>query len=145
MSMFTPAEAAYLKSQMLGRLATVGPDGQPHVVPVGFRYNEELDTIDIGGHNGFSQRKKFRDVQAQPHVAFVVDDLASINPWRARGIEVRGEAEILKTGGGTIRPGFDPEMFRIKAEHIVSWGIDPQGYHSAKRNPVNPASTSTSK
>jgi pyridoxamine 5'-phosphate oxidase family protein len=104
MSKFSPAEVAYLKSQMLGRLATVGPDGQPHVVPVGFRYNEDLDTIDIGGHN---------------------DDLASIDPWRARGIEIRGEAEILETGGATVRPGFDPEMFRITVEHIVSWGIDP--------------------
>jgi pyridoxamine 5'-phosphate oxidase family protein len=144
MSIFTPAEVAYLKSQMLGRLATVGSDGQPHVVPVGFRYNEELDTIDIGGHNGFSQRKKFRDVQAQPRVAFVVDDLTSINPWRARGIEIRGEAEILESGGATIRPGFDPEMFRIKAENIVSWGIDPQGYHRAKRTPANPSSAGSS-
>lgn len=126
MSIFSEAEVDYLKSQMLGRLATVGPNGQPHVVPVAFRYNEELDTIDIGGHNGFSKRKKFRDVQAQPRVAFVVDDLGSINPWRARGIEIRGEADILETGGATIRPGFDPEMFRITAEHVVSWGIDPQ-------------------
>jgi pyridoxamine 5'-phosphate oxidase family protein len=124
MSAFTPVEIAYLKSQMLGRLATVGPDGQPHVVPVAFRYNPEQDTIDIGGHNGFSQRKKFRDVQKQPRVAFVVDDLASINPWRARGIEIRGKAEILETGGNTIRPGFDPEMFRIRPQRVISWGIE---------------------
>jgi nitroimidazol reductase NimA-like FMN-containing flavoprotein (pyridoxamine 5'-phosphate oxidase superfamily) len=39
MSSFTPDEIAYLQSQRLGRLATVGPDGQPHVVPVSFRYN----------------------------------------------------------------------------------------------------------
>jgi pyridoxamine 5'-phosphate oxidase family protein len=123
-SAFTPTEIVYLSSQMLGRLATVGADGQPHVVPVAFRYNAELDTIDIGGHNGFSKRKKFRDVQKQPRVAFVVDDLASVNPWRARGIEIRGKAEILESGGNTIRPGFDPEMFRIKAERVISWGLE---------------------
>jgi hypothetical protein len=50
---------------MLGRLATTGRDGQPHVVPVAFRYNPDEDTIDIGGH-GFAQRKKFRDVQQNP-------------------------------------------------------------------------------
>ncbi len=122
MSAFTPAEIAYLKSQMLGRLATVGPNGKPHVVPVAFRYNPELDTIDIGGHD-FAQRKKFRDVQGQPHVAFVVDDVASVNPWHARGVEIRGKAEILESGGNTIRPGFDPEMFRITAQRVVSWGI----------------------
>ena len=123
MSAFNPAEIAYLKSQMLGRLATVGPDGQPHVVPVGFRYNPEQDTIDIGGHN-FAQRKKYRDVQQEPRVAFVVDDIASVDPWKARGVEMRGEADILEKGGTSIGPGFDPEMFRIRVKHVVSWGIE---------------------
>ena len=48
MSVFSAGELAYLHGQRLGRLATVGPDGQPHVVPVGFRYNAEQDSIDIG-------------------------------------------------------------------------------------------------
>ena len=51
MSAFTPAEIAYLQSQRLGRLATVNAAGEPHVVPVAFRYNPELDTIDIGGQS----------------------------------------------------------------------------------------------
>ena len=122
-SAFTPAEIAYLQSQRLGRLATVGPDGQPHVVPVGFRYNPELDTIDIGGHD-FAKRKKFRDVQRNSRVAFVIDDIRSVNPWRVRGIEIRGEAQVLEAGGKDIMPGFDPEMFRIKPKRIVSWGVE---------------------
>ena len=123
MSVFSPGEIEYLQSQRLGRLATSGPDRQPHVVPVAFRYNPEHDTIDIGGH-GFAQRKKYRDVQGNPRVAFVVDDLASINPWRPRMIEIRGVAEILQDGGSTIQPGFDPEMFRIRPHRIVAYGID---------------------
>lgn len=123
MSVFTSPEIAYLQSQRLGRLATVGPDGQPHVVPVSFRYNPDLDTIDIGGH-GFATRKKFRDVQRNPRVAFVVDDVPSVVPWQARGIEIRGEAEIRETGGQEIMANFDPEMFRIRPRRIVSWGID---------------------
>jgi pyridoxamine 5'-phosphate oxidase family protein len=122
MSVFTDEEIEYLKSQLLGRLATGGPDGQPHVVPVGFRYNAELDTIDIGGHN-FARRKKYQDVQRNPRVAFIVDDLASVDPWRPRGIEVRGEAEVLRSGGEALGPGFAPEMFRICPRRIVSWGI----------------------
>jgi len=118
MSIFTTEEIDYLQSQRLGRLATVGADGQPHVVPVGFRYNPDLDAIEIGGHGGFTLRKKYRDVQQQPRVAFVVDDITSINPWKVRGIEIRGTAEILKTGGASIGPGFDPEMFRIT--HCIS-------------------------
>jgi pyridoxamine 5'-phosphate oxidase family protein len=58
MSAFSAAEIAYLRSQQLGRLATVGPNAQPHVVPVGFRYNPLEDSIDIGGHGGFAKRKE---------------------------------------------------------------------------------------
>ncbi len=123
MSVFTPEEIDYLQSQRLARIATVGPNGQPHVVPVGFRYNPDTDTIDIGGHD-FAQRKKWRDVQQNPRVAVVIDDLASVNPWRARGIEIRGQVERLMTGGETVIAGFDSAMFRITPKRIVSWGIN---------------------
>jgi pyridoxamine 5'-phosphate oxidase family protein len=123
MSVFSPAEIAYLQSQRLGRIATVGANGQPHVVPVAFRYNADLDTIDIGGHD-FAKRKKYRDVHQNPRAAFVVDDLASVNPWRPRGVEIRGKVEVLPTGGAAIGPGFDAEMFRIKPTRVVSWGIE---------------------
>jgi PPOX class F420-dependent enzyme/OxyR family protein len=124
MSVFTPEEIEYLSSQRLARIATVGINGQPHVVPVGFRYNPNTDTIDIGGHN-FTQRKKWRDVQKNPHVAVVIDDVASFQPWLVRGIEIRGEAEVLMAGGDAVVPGFDPAMFRIFPKYIVSWGITP--------------------
>ncbi len=48
MSAFTEKEIEYLWGQRLGRLATVNGEGEPHVVPVGFRYNADLDAIDIG-------------------------------------------------------------------------------------------------
>jgi pyridoxamine 5'-phosphate oxidase family protein len=122
MSAFTPEEIEYLRSQRLGRLATVGPGGQPHVVPVAFRYNADEDTIDISGH-GFATRKKWRDVLANPLVAFVVDDIASIQPWVVRGIEIQGPADVLQTGGKEIVPSFDHEMFRIRPKRVRSWGV----------------------
>jgi pyridoxamine 5'-phosphate oxidase family protein len=88
MKAFTNEEIAYLNSQRVGRLATSGADGQPHVVPVVFRYNPKEDAIEIGGHGGFAKRKKYRDVLHNPRVAFVIDDLASVNPWMPRGIEI---------------------------------------------------------
>jgi pyridoxamine 5'-phosphate oxidase family protein len=134
MSVFSSAEIKYLESQRLARLATAGRDGQPHVVPLSFRYNAETDTIDVGGH-GFAQRKKYRDVQQNPRVAIVIDDLASIDPWRPRMIEVRGEAEILPTGGESIGRGFDPQMFRIRPKRIISVGIEGEGpYHLNARS-----------
>ena len=125
MSVFTSGEIAYLQSQRLARLAT-SKDGQPHVVPLSFRYNPETDTIDVGGHD-FAKRKKYRDVQRNPRVAIVIDDLASVDPWRPRMIEVRGEAEILSAGGETVGRGFDSDMFRIKPKRIVSFGIQGEG------------------
>ncbi|HEX9122614.1 MAG TPA: PPOX class F420-dependent oxidoreductase [Actinomycetota bacterium] len=82
MATFSPAEIEYLTSgRRFGRIATVDAAGQPHVVPVGlWRYNAELGTIDVSGH-GLAASKKFRNVLANPKVAFVVDDMASIDPW----------------------------------------------------------------
>ncbi len=125
-SSLTAAEIAYLQSQRMARIATVGSNGQPHVVPVAFRYNSDTGTIDIGGHNGFAKRKKWRDVKSNPKVAVVIDDIVSVNPWKVRGLEIRGEAEMLMTGGQSIVPGFDPEMFRIKPKQVISWGINPE-------------------
>ena len=133
MSNFTPAEIAYLQSQRIGRIATTGRNGQPHVVPVGFRYNVEHDTIDIGGH-GFVKRKKYRDVLQNPRAAFVVDDIASVNPWAVRGIEVRGDVEIHETGGQEIGPGFDPEMFRLRPRRIISWGLEGKAFSANARS-----------
>jgi pyridoxamine 5'-phosphate oxidase family protein len=96
------------------------------VVPVSFRYNAEQDSIDIGGH-AFATRKKYRDVLANPRVAFVVDDLASVDPWRPRGIEVRGRVEVLGEGGEVLGPGFDAQMFRVRPRRIYSWGLDAAG------------------
>jgi len=126
MSVFTDKEREYLQSGvLLGRLATVGADGTPHVVPTSFRYNETHDSIDIGGHD-FATRKKYRDALRNPKVAFVVDEIVSVSPWRVRGIEVRGEVEVLDTGGTELGPGFAPEMFRVRPKRIVSWGLGEQ-------------------
>src|SRR5467141_1497250 len=130
MSVFTPAEIEYLKSQRLGRLATVNGKGEPHVVPVGFRYNPELDTIDIGGHN-IAQSKKFRDAARYGRVAFVVDDV--LPPWKPRGIEIRGRVQALPEGGKEIMKDFSPEIIRIYPTRIVSWGIDSDAFQPSSR------------
>ena len=52
MSAFTPAEIAYLESQRIGRLATVSAAGEPHVVPVNFRYNGSKQAVPAGARRG---------------------------------------------------------------------------------------------
>jgi pyridoxamine 5'-phosphate oxidase family protein len=113
MSSFTNEEIEYMNTQRLGRLATVGANGQPHVVPVGFRYNPELNTIDIGGHS-LADTRKYKNVAANPLVAFVVDDV--LPPWRPRSVEVQGRARAQGIG--------DAAIIRISPTRIISRGLD---------------------
>lgn len=127
MSSFTAKEIEYLQSQRLGRLATVDAAGNPHVVPVAFRYNPDFDTIDAGGH-GIAGSKKYRDVAGAGKAAFVGDDLVSIDPWQPRMLEIRGRAEVLTTGGAEVMPDFDPEIIRIFPARVVGFGINAGGF-----------------
>ena len=114
MSVFSEAELRYLSGgRQLGRIATVGDDGTPHVVPVGWIYNAARDTIDISGHE-LATTKKFRDVGRSGRVAIVIDDLESTDPWRPRGIEIRGRGEAI---------AMPTPLIRIHPERIVSWGL----------------------
>jgi pyridoxamine 5'-phosphate oxidase family protein len=131
MSAFTPAEIEYLQGQQLGRLATVNESGEPHVVPVGFRHNTELDTIDISGHN-LGKSKKFRDAARTGRAAFVVDDV--LPPWQARGVEVRGRAKVFSEGGDEVNANFGVELIRLHPSRIVGWGIDTDAFRPNSRS-----------
>lgn len=133
MSNFTASEISYLNEQRLGRLATVNAAGEPHVVPVGFRYDAETDAIMVGGHD-VAATKKVRDVRATGRVAIVIDDLASIDPWRVRGIEIRGAAELITDGGQRIGPGFDAAFLRITPRRIVAWGLETDQFTRNSRS-----------
>jgi pyridoxamine 5'-phosphate oxidase family protein len=123
MTSLSPAVIAYLDSQLIGRLATAGADGRPHVVPVSFHYNAELGTIDSGGFH-VETSKRFRDVQANPWAAIVVDDLVSIDPWTPRMVEIRGRAEALAEGGAALRAGFGEAMIRIHPDRVNVFGVE---------------------
>ena len=128
MSVFTESELEYLGGQSLARVATVGPDGQPHITPVTFHYNEEEDTIDVGGMF-FGGTKKWRDARGNPKVTLLVDDVLS-NPRRARALEIRGTADRHESGGDAINPrfpNFAPEFLRVRPTRIVSWGLEEGG------------------
>ena len=121
MGRFSPQEIEYLQSQRLGRLATVNEKGDLHVVPVGFRYNPEHDSIDIGGHN-IVPTKKYREALRHGRVAFVVDDVQP--PWKPRMVEIRGTVQAVPEGGKEINPNFRPDILRIEPTYIVSIGVN---------------------
>jgi pyridoxamine 5'-phosphate oxidase family protein len=140
MSAFTRYELEFLAGGReaggpgnLARIATVGEDGTPHVVPVGmWAHNDEEDTIDVRGRD-LDKTKKFKDIVRSGRAAIVIDDLVELDPsereaaggWdsRPRAVEVRGSAEAIT----------NPEpLIRIHPERIVSWGTDPD--HPSERN-----------
>jgi pyridoxamine 5'-phosphate oxidase family protein len=139
MSTFTSTEIEYLTSQRLGRLATVGKDGRPHVMPVGVFYDPETETIVIGSAATMARSKKFRDAVANPDVAVVIDDVV-MDPWTPRGVEIRGRAEARMSGGAEVGRGlgagfpFDEVYLRIHPRRVVSWGIDTSSYAAAARD-----------
>jgi len=123
MTNLTPAHVEYLASQRLGRLATAGADAKPHVVPTSFRYDAETGTVDLGGLH-VADTKKYRDVQANGWAALCVDDLVSVDPWRARFLEIRGRAEAIPSGGAHLGPGFGEAFIRLHPEKVNSFGIE---------------------
>jgi pyridoxamine 5'-phosphate oxidase family protein len=119
----TDVERSYLQSQPLGRLATVDSNGAPQNSPVGVFLDEESGDIVIGGH-AMGATRKFRNVLANPHVAVVVDDLVSVDPWTVRGLEIRGTAVALSDSEPPV-PFMSHEVIRITPTWVASWGIDP--------------------
>jgi pyridoxamine 5'-phosphate oxidase family protein len=119
-SVFSKAEMSYLAERRLGRLATIDPHGRPHVVPLGWTYNQALDTIDIGGRD-FAKTRKFRNARDNPKVTLVIDDV--LPPWRPRAVMVRGDGETLTEAVGA---GGDPlgAIIRIHPIEVISWGLE---------------------
>ena len=120
----TEAERAYLQSQPLARLATVDGAGAPQNNPVGAFLDEQTGDIIIGGH-AMGASRKFRNVQRNGHVALVIDDLVSHDPWTVRGLEIRGAAVALEDVDPPV-PFMSREVIRITPLWVTSWGVDPE-------------------
>ena len=116
MTVFTDGELRFLQEsgKLLARIATVGKDGTPHVVPTGWSLNATDDTIEIGGHD-LTATKKYKDAARTGQAAVVIDEV--LPPWRPRGIEVRGRAETIDSPTALIR---------VYPERVVSWGIESE-------------------
>jgi pyridoxamine 5'-phosphate oxidase-like protein len=98
---FSAAELDFLRSQRIGRFATVGPSGWPHVAPVMYAVNDDgsLD-FDVDG-------VKLRNLTAESRSAMVVDAMGP-----KRGIAMQGRVELLA-----------PERARLTPIRKFSWGI----------------------
>jgi pyridoxamine 5'-phosphate oxidase family protein len=97
----TPGELEFLRSQRIGRFATVGPSGWPHVVPV-------MYSVDDSGSLEFDvDGVKLRNLTAEPRAAMVVDAMGP-----KRGIAIQGRAVMIA-----------PERARLEPVRKFSWGL----------------------
>ena len=98
--LFTEAEQEFLRSQRLARIATVGPTGWPHVVPVTYKLTDE------GAFEFDADGVKLRNITAEPRAALVVDGSPK------RGVSVQGRAEVI-----------GHERARLTPERKFTWGL----------------------
>lgn len=117
---FTEQEVAYLRSQPLARVATVGADEQPDVVPLSFEFDGTFFWVGGSGQTVVDTRK-FRNIHAGHHqIALVIDDLVSLQPFIARGIRVYGHADRPVERMGMVGPGI---YTRITPTISWSWNM----------------------
>lgn len=117
---FTDQEVVYLRSQPVTRLATLGADEQPDVVPLAFEFDGAFFWVGGSGRTVLDTRK-FRNVLAGHHnVALAIDDVVSSEPFIARCIRIYGHADGPFERAGMVGPGF---YLRITPTISWSWNM----------------------
>ncbi|WP_328504654.1 pyridoxamine 5'-phosphate oxidase family protein [Streptomyces sp. NBC_00457] len=127
MGRFSAQEVAYLGERLLGRLATTGTSGKPHVVPIAYHFDPEREVIKIGGRvlEGRGQERLYiRHLTVNPQAALVVDDVVDGQTWQPRGILIKGAAVLHTEGGEVLGPGFGPNWVEVVPDFVTSWSID---------------------
>jgi pyridoxamine 5'-phosphate oxidase family protein len=128
----TDAEQRFLARQPRGHLATIGSDGTPQVKPLGFTYNAAIGTIDIAGFN-MGGSAKYRNIQANPRVAFVVDEVTEESMEGSHFLEIRGIAEAV-TGRASTDGHLAAEIIRIHPRRVIAYNVDPSQPGLQSRN-----------
>jgi pyridoxamine 5'-phosphate oxidase family protein len=101
MAFFSESELEFLRSQRIGRFATAGPTGWPHVAPV-------MYSVDDSGALEFDvDGVKLRNLSAEPRAAMVVDAMGP-----KRGVAIQGHARLIA-----------PERARLEPVRKFSWGL----------------------
>ena len=79
---------AFLAEERTCRVATLGSDGAPHVVPLWFVWDGEHFWL-----NSLVRSQRWADLQRDPRVSLVVD--AGVEFSELRGVEVSGAAQVV--------------------------------------------------
>ena len=137
--MLTNQTRGFLDNHRVARFATADLGGQPHVVPICYAVSNDTAyfTIDEKPKRSTDKPlKRIRNLQQNPHVAFVVDRYDE--DWTRLGwVMVQGEAALLDSGKEHAKaqrllkaryPQLDGmqigdlPVVAIRIKRVVSWG-----------------------
>ena len=126
----------YLAEQKTCRLATVDPQGRPHVAPVWHVILDGEIYIETGGFT-----KKVRNLKANPQLCLAFDSGDNIHNFK--GVVIQGQVEFVRDKaliarfreafaqryfGSTNHPDFlflmglpELTLMRVKKERVASW------------------------
>src|SRR5215212_327722 len=98
--LFDETQAAWLATRRVAHLATAGPDGAPHVVPVCFAWDGQALYIALDAKPkrvAPTQLKRVRNILANPQVAFLCDHYDE--DWSRLGyLLIHGTADLQGPG-----------------------------------------------
>ena len=131
MAKLTPAQARFLKSQEVCRLATASRDGMPQVTPVIYALDGDavVIVVDYG-------TKKLANLRENPLASLVVDEYEG----KHRAVMIQGRCQIFEKGAEYKRlldllfkrfeyyrknPWGEGEapILRITTDKVVAWGL----------------------
>lgn len=126
---FSEREKAFLFEHSICRFATSDGQGQPHVVPLGYAFDENMFWMTTEPNS-----KKHRNLKDNPKVAVVIDE-----PKKPRkAVVVLGVASVYESGSDFERavevisrlrgwrrwnPG-EQVVIRVTPTKKTSWGIE---------------------
>jgi PPOX class probable F420-dependent enzyme len=130
-------ERHFMGIQRVARIATVDPNGTPHVVPVCFALEE--NTLYVASDYG---SRKIRNLRANEKISVIVDEYEE--DWKKlKGVYLTGVAEIVEPGPEfskarsllkekypqytslPIKEG-ETAIIKILPRKAVSWGLAKQ-------------------
>ena len=122
----TPVVEEFLTRPLLGRLATASPDGQPHVVPVWFLWEDGAAWI-----SSYRSTRKVIDLERNPKCALVVDVEEAEGSLTA--VMLEGRAELVGTPANAVKQRIE----RIYTKYLGAEGVhdnDPQEWLNSAEN-----------
>lgn len=137
MAAFTPAQARFVDSLRVARLATSSRTGEPHLIPICFvRLGDAIYTAVDRKPKRTSHLKRVRNIAATGRAAVLFDRYS--DDWDRLGwVMVRGPAEVLSAGAereegiGLLRGKYEQYntmdltsslVIRVAANQVATWG-----------------------